>query len=240
VGQLTAVPEPLAAPNPDARMARWVVPLAVICFLLLAVTAIFLYTNFAALPERIPTHYGIDGRADAYHAKSAPIVAMPLVMGVLVTALMVVLLYGIACGTRCAGEGERLARRWGQRRIAGGSLAALTVALNLLFSYLAVSPMVNPQGMPGGPGVLIGILLAVVALAFWMAIKLWDASGGDETPEDRWTAGLFYSNPNDPALMVERRVGFGYTPNFARPLGWVIILLALALAATPFVLPRLG
>ena len=234
------VPQPLAAPDPDVRIAGWIVPLVVVSCLLLAATAIVLYTSFDALPQRIATHYGIDGKADAFHAKSAAIVAMPVVMGVLVSALMVALLYGIACGTRCGGEGERLTLRWGQRRWLAGTLAGLTVAMNLLFAYLALSPVLSPQGMPGGPGVFVGIVLAVVALAFWMAIKMSDAAGGDETPGERWTVGMFYYNPDDPALLVERRVGFGYTPNFARPLGWIVIALAAALALTPFVLIRLG
>ncbi|MBK7931493.1 MAG: hypothetical protein IPJ98_29670 [Bryobacterales bacterium] len=51
---------------------------------------------------------------------------------------------------------------------------------------------------------------------------------------------MIYYNREDPALMVERRLGFGYTPNYARPLGWVLMALALGLAATPFVLMRLG
>jgi uncharacterized membrane protein len=39
-----------------------------------------------------------------------------------------------------------------------------------------------------------------------------------------WKLGLFYFNPNDPALFVEARFGVGYTANLSRPLVWAIIV----------------
>jgi Family of unknown function (DUF5808) len=45
---------------------------------------------------------------------------------------------------------------------------------------------------------------------------------GDRTPDECWTWGLFYHNPNDPALLVEARCGPGYTLNFGRPIVWVL------------------
>ncbi|MDE2052096.1 MAG: hypothetical protein KGJ72_13870, partial [Gammaproteobacteria bacterium] len=55
---------------------------------------------------------------------------------------------------------------------------------------------------------------------------------GDRTEDRFWKLGVFYFNRSDPSVMVERRFGFGYTVNFARPVAWVIILLpVLALIA---------
>jgi uncharacterized membrane protein len=55
---------------------------------------------------------------------------------------------------------------------------------------------------------------------------------GDRTEDRFWKLGVFYFNRNDPAVMVEKRFGVGYTVNFAHPVAWVIILLpALAVIA---------
>jgi len=35
-----------------------------------------------------------------------------------------------------------------------------------------------------------------------------------------WVGGVFYVNPNDPRLLVEKRSGLGWTFNFAYPIGW--------------------
>jgi uncharacterized membrane protein len=49
----------------------------------------------------------------------------------------------------------------------------------------------------------------------------------DEQADRFWKAGLFYFNPDDPSLLVEKRYGLGWTINFARPLGWLIMIIFL-------------
>jgi uncharacterized membrane protein len=43
---------------------------------------------------------------------------------------------------------------------------------------------------------------------------------------------MFYYNPNDPAWIVPRRDSIGFTINFARPIGWMTIVLILGLWGT--------
>jgi len=51
---------------------------------------------------------------------------------------------------------------------------------------------------------------------------------GDATPDRAWKAGgLFYFNPKDPAIWVEKRVGFGYTLNMGNVGAWVLISMML-------------
>lgn len=40
----------------------------------------------------------------------------------------------------------------------------------------------------------------------------------------RWVAGIFYYNPEDPNLWIEKRYGIGWTLNFARPASWIMLL----------------
>ena len=44
-----------------------------------------------------------------------------------------------------------------------------------------------------------------------------------------WKAGLFYYNPDDPRLFVGKRLGIGWTLNFARPVAWGLMALILAI-----------
>ncbi len=41
--------------------------------------------------------------------------------------------------------------------------------------------------------------------------------------DGHWVAGVFYYNPQDPSLWVEKRYGFGWTLNFARPASWFML-----------------
>jgi len=57
------------------------------------------------------------------------------------------------------------------------------------------------------------------------------------TPNECWKANIFYYNPNDSALFVEKREGLGYTFNFANRWSWGLLLgLALVAATAPFIL----
>jgi uncharacterized membrane protein len=43
--------------------------------------------------------------------------------------------------------------------------------------------------------------------------------------DDRYRyAGLFYNNPDDPAVFVPRRIGFGWSVNFGHPLGRLFMI----------------
>jgi uncharacterized membrane protein len=60
---------------------------------------------------------------------------------------------------------------------------------------------------------------------------------GDSTPDGCWTWGIIYHNPDDPALVVETRVGrFGCDLNFGNKWSWVVSGVILS---TPFVTPLL-
>lgn len=47
--------------------------------------------------------------------------------------------------------------------------------------------------------------------------------------ERRWKAGIVYYAPDDPAVLVEKRFGWGWTVNFARPAAWLLVGLPIAL-----------
>jgi uncharacterized membrane protein len=53
----------------------------------------------------------------------------------------------------------------------------------------------------------------------------------DRDNSDLWKMGLFYCNPKDPALMVPKRSGLGWTFNFGHKAAFVILFLILAAIA---------
>lgn len=54
--------------------------------------------------------------------------------------------------------------------------------------------------------------------------------------DDHWLFGVFYYNPEDRKLLVEKRVGMGSTLNIARPAGKVIMIITLLVLLGAFVL----
>jgi uncharacterized membrane protein len=59
----------------------------------------------------------------------------------------------------------------------------------------------------------------------------------DRTPDACWKWGVIYYNPDDPALMVEKRFGIGWTPNLAHRGAWIFMSLILLLAAYSIAMP---
>lgn len=53
-----------------------------------------------------------------------------------------------------------------------------------------------------------------------------------------WKAAIFYYNPADPRVIVTKRLGIGWTLNFARPVSWAVMALILAVPVAGFVAER--
>ena len=53
---------------------------------------------------------------------------------------------------------------------------------------------------------------------------------------NRRHAGIFYFNPDDPAVWVPKRFGIGYTLNFARPAAWIVLAAVIGMIAGPIAL----
>jgi uncharacterized membrane protein len=77
-----------------------------------------------------------------------------------------------------------------------------------------------------GPILLLGVLAVL--------LPLFVRTG--KRPPDEAYKGIFYSNPDDPALFVPKRYGIGYTLNFGNPWSWAVLALIILMVALPFVL----
>jgi uncharacterized membrane protein len=177
-----------------------------------------------ALPDPLPTHWGLRGNVDGWTSKSA----VPWLMFGLPAFVWLLLL---VVGRLAVPKDPALARL--QRRAMAPLRGFLVLAICVLQSGVLLVPM-------GGPGTLRVVLLAFLALlAAGIAIM---ARGiqRDLPAEHRalYKWGLFYVNPEDPRLMVPKLLGLGWTFNYARASAWWItgLLVGLPLAAVAFAL----
>ena len=59
---------------------------------------------------------------------------------------------------------------------------------------------------------------------------------GSRSDSRNWIAGLIYYNPDDPDLLVPKRLGYGWTINFGHPRGKLFLIVLIALILLPIVL----
>jgi hypothetical protein len=86
--------------------------------------------------------------------------------------------------------------------------------------------------MPKPPVPVWIILLPILIIVVISALLPLLAPIGERPPEEKW-GSVFYSNSNDPSLLVPKRRGIGYTLNFGNPWSWAVLLLILLLALLP-------
>jgi uncharacterized membrane protein len=83
---------------------------------------------------------------------------------------------------------------------------------------------------------LIPFILAPVALLAVLSLLVpIPARRDDHTPDRCWKAGIFYVNPADPALFVEKRLGIGYTLNFGNPWSWIVLASVILIPISPLI-----
>ena len=211
-------------------------------FLILAVAAAVLHWQWDRIPTRFPLHRNIAGHVDRWGRRNFASTYGMLLTGAAMQSLL--LLFGVAVlrGSRRGATSGESANWTGRFRRA--NLRVFTVmmtALAVLYSGIPLLPMVVSGDMLRRYVWLVPVaLLAVVGLLLWPLIRLAreTGNGSDPTPDDCWKLGQIYYNPGDPALMVEKRFGLGYTLNFGNPLAWGMTLLVLAVPSTFLLLNR--
>jgi uncharacterized membrane protein len=159
--------------------------------------------------------------------------------------------------TDAADPDESLARDRRFRRLS--SVFILGLGVFCLVLVPAVSNIGFLNGTKDDPNSALVVLapvfvflLATIALLWWLMFRVGQGGSRLRAPKDRkdetavnydddrfWKLGLFYFNPDDPAVFVEKRFGLGWTTNFARPLVWLLILGLVAVSVGSVVLVAL-
>jgi uncharacterized membrane protein len=203
-------------------------------FCIMGASAFLLNSNWDRIPNRFATHWGTMGAPDRWTTKSLGSVYGPLAMGAVMLAICTVVTSALASRTRqIATDGTAWQAEQGFKR--GSFLTSLASCyfMAVLFSFFALRPLVASGDELGrAPWWLFGaILVFTVATTVWMyrvgqggqrmvTPAEHAAVPGDGTPDNAWKLGLVYYNPADPALLVEKRMGFGWTLNYGNKLSW--------------------
>jgi uncharacterized membrane protein len=153
---------------------------------------------------------------------------------------LTVLLYGLAHWVRPVYSGGReCARELQFRRTVAAVVLGAEYCVVIQASWLIFVPRHHDlAGLGLLPLAFVFVLLIILVLArlgqggsrLAPAEKSSTTSAvpvGDRTPDRYWKLGLFYFNPDDSAIVVEKRFGLGYSLNFARPTTWAIMALLL-------------
>ncbi len=201
-------------------------------FVILAAAGLILYWNRQQIPQSFPVHWGFDGKPNRWAQRNPRNVYGSLVIGALMCFMMVVIASLTVRSRRISVTGVQGNNEREFRRL---NLLALLGAEYLLAFIFGVLPILSTlSGTTAGPMfAAITMLVAVVPVTLLIrqgegGTRLSPVSAaakpaGDRTPDHCWKWGMFYINPDDPALFVEKRFGLEYTVNLGNPWSWVLV-----------------
>ncbi len=213
-------------------LAWWGWALMLLPVLIIAASAAWLTQHWDQIPARFPVHWNIDGMPDRWNEKSVKGVYGVLIIGLSTLALI----YGVAAMTAVGAPrgGPAMSRLV---RIAMNALAFSGAFAASLMSFIALQPLAaDPQRMRSPLWIVVPVIAGSIGLIVTMARISSDAeaeAGG--APDDGWKMSSIYYSPRNPAMMVQRKLGFGFTPNFGHPVvKWAFPLLMLQMFAVIF------
>jgi len=99
------------------------------------------------------------------------------------------------------------------------------VALAYVFA-LVIPPISGTPELPFAPFLILGVAVMIIGLSIWSGYQpdtTESSPVADRTPDECWKLGIIYYNPDDPALMIEKRFGIGWTLNFGNRLSWIVM-----------------
>lgn len=224
----------------------WIVALGP--FILLAATAGYLWIY----PTKAATHFASHWRGEQSTGLSFQSLSIRLVATGGLLAGLTLILYGLAHWVRPVhAGGPKRARELKFRRTVSTILLVTEYYIALQASWIVLVPHRHDLTAVGLiPFAFVFALVAIIVLArlgqggsrMPVADEARLAGStvpvGDRTPDRYWKLGIFYFNRDDPAVLVEKRFGLGYSLNFARPTAWIIVLLVLTGPLVP-ILARL-
>jgi uncharacterized membrane protein len=209
-------------------------------YLMLACAAVLLRDRWSEIADPMPVHWDLSGNPNGWLPKSSlvfwELIGSDFALCLTFTFTIVAMVY-FSRQISATGAQAREERRFRWIGI------ALLLAADYLSASLAFLPL-NPHATLAFGGVAFFLAIIIVGSLELVrrgqgGVRLAPASGeqvvSDRTPDQCWKWGIFYYNPEDPALMVEKRFGIGWTLNFAHRgalifLGLTLVMLVFSLA----------
>lgn len=209
-------------------------------FAVIFATAAFTVAVFDSLPGKLPMHWNINGEIDRWADKSySSLMFVPMTQTfILIVFLFVYWIIGKAKQQVDAADPEKSLE---QNRIFRYTWSVFTIiasfAVILLFvvmdlsilGYIKNQTLITTIPFIVGGGIIISSIILSITVGQGgsrLSKCIAGKSGASVSRDDDkyWKLGMFYYNPDDPALFVEKRFGIGWTSNFARPASWAIII----------------
>ncbi|MGO8946333.1 MAG: DUF1648 domain-containing protein [Ktedonobacterales bacterium] len=228
----------------------WLIPsLALLCGMI-----VLSVVRYPALPATIPVQFDLSGQPTGW-ANKMPGAFVPVFLALLETILSTTLAWFLP-RTRLQLDPAEPHGSLTTQRLLRHNWARLLLVLaacgnaSFLLASLVSWGILPTAGTLAAVASFVPLLLIAIVLILFLLTQRSRAKAGVPTDhqltgsvyrddDQYWQGGLFYSNPDDPALFVEKRDGLGWTVNFGHPQGKLFMIGLLVVIVVMSILPTL-
>jgi len=239
----------IGASQKKINILLWSIPSIII----ILISVISLYFVYPSLPNSIPTNFNASGVPDSWVAKMPLNASLLIIMMVAITVIfylldMVILRSRIEIDPSMPEASSYQANAF--KNLMAKSLSVMGWFLNITFlfsNYIIWNVFPSNDFIVVITPVIIGvsIIFAVSIYAGAQGSRLRSPSKGNQgsdvmRDDDKyWIGGAIYFNRDDPAILVPKRFGIGWTLNVGNILAWFFFILIILLIIVPLIIMRL-
>ncbi|MCY6370043.1 DUF1648 domain-containing protein [Clostridium ganghwense] len=220
--------------------AWFLIPLAII-----VLNIIIGFKVYANLPDPMPIHWNGKGIVDRWAPKSYKTIFIMPASQLFMMIIMYIVYKTIGMAKVQINASNPVVSREQNRRfryIWSGYIIFITSVISLIFTFINFNMLSILKWTPKQM-VIVPMIFTAVLLIVTIVIALMTGQGGsrlnikeeenhqnhiDRNDDKHWKLGMFYVNKNDPAIIVEKRFGIGWTINFGNVTGIVFFVMLIA------------
>lgn len=210
--------------------------------LIVGITIGFAFANYDAIPEQIPINWGANMEVNHYLQKQPlTVLALPVIQLLMIPVFQVSYYSFIRSRQKLSPLAPEISSQKSLlfRQAWARFFFAIAVSTQLLLSSLYLFSLFGTDENFGFMMIFVfAYLIFTIGASFYLSFKYGQAGekiklSADDLEEERyyfdsdedkqWIAGIFYYNPEDSAVFVEKRFGIGTTMNMARWQAWLIV-----------------
>lgn len=197
------------------------------------------WVGYGDIPQEIPRQIGMDGQVTSYFQKSPVVACFPAMVVTFIDAVLVFTHWSMLRSKKFTDPAAPAQSSWAYAMFVRAQSIFIVVG-GILCDGVGIAFALTFVGVISiGQAALVSLALVMVVAAASVVLSVVygqngsrliakvGAEGGSQQllrDNDRfWKLGIFYVNPEDPALFLPERFGVGWTMNWGRPSAWVVL-----------------
>lgn len=225
----------------------WYLPhLGIIIF-----TMIYSLLNYDKFPDTIPMQYDFNGEITRTVEKSVSSVLSLSVIAFVMLVVFIISHISISKAKQLVESKDPEGSLERNRQFRYAWSIFLTCTGFLVIFMMCMGQFSTLLEWPQATFMMLTFVIVSIILVGAIGLSVYTGQGGSRIKlrneketvtasvadqDQYWKAGIFYWNPRDPAIFVEKRFGVGWSMNFAKPISWLFIIGIIALVLIPSLL----